>query len=60
MPNLLDIHTGGDHAVEHDAADFVPGDRFDGHAESTRVFVGYGGHRSDGRIAHEASQFRRS
>lgn len=57
MPCFGDVDLGRDDTIEHDSADLVRRDRFDGDANATAVFVFGWCDRFDCRVANEAGQF---
>lgn len=57
MPCFGDVDLCRDDTIEHDSADLVRRDRFDGDANATAVFVFRWCDRSDCRVANEAGQF---
>ena len=57
VPSLADVDLGGHDAVKDDSTDLVFADRFDGDAETARVFVFSGPRRFDRGVADEAGQF---
>ena len=56
MPGLLNVHPSSNHASEHDATDFVFGNRFNRDAEATRVGFSARSDRLDCGITNETSE----
>ena len=57
VPRLGDVDSRRDDAIEHDSANSVCRDRFDGDADAAGVFVFRRRDRLNGRVADEAGQF---
>ena len=60
MPSGHHVYTRGDDASEHDPTDSAGGNRFNGNAEATRVFVFGGQNAFDCDVAHKTCQLRRT
>ncbi len=60
MPSLGDVDSRRDDAIEHNSADRVCRDRFDGDADAAGVIVFRRRDRLNGRVANEAGQFDRA
>lgn len=56
MPGLLNIHPSSHHAGEHNAADFIFGNRFNGDAQATRVGFSVRTDRLDRGIPNKTSE----
>ncbi len=57
MPSFGHVNACCDNTIEHNATDFVGGNRFDGDANATGVFVFGCFHTLDRRVTDEAGQF---
>ena len=56
MPCLLNVHPSSNHAGEHDASDFIFGNRFNGDAKATRVVFSVWSDRLDRGIPNKTSE----
>jgi hypothetical protein len=60
MPCLLNVHPSSNHAGEHDASDFIFGNRFNGDAKATCVGFSVWSDRLDRGIPNKTSEVHRT